>query len=356
VIKVAGKGPTDPISDAAVLSLPPADAVTALRVMGHGVELPFPRPGDHKFTIGSAAPPAVDLPLHAPTVSRLHATVLVEGNKIRVLDASSTNGIYLHDRREREFQATAGQIFRIADLPIIALDDALRSLRPVLAAGLGFSADAAVDQALAAAAEGGPLLMLGRGGCDQARIAKAIHAASARRRMPFAELGELDGRVAEKAALIGASRGTAYIDLRTTRRLTAFIVSELFGTTYHVRPIFASPDRNRVDQELGSFAAQLRSFVLPTLAERAHDIPALFNLIFETELHSDRRVEELGARNVQALVQRTWTDNIDGLRRVAPKLLARMEAGSVLGAAKKLGIRHQSLRETLDSLGLEFRK
>lgn len=352
----AGKGPTDPISDAAVLSLPPADAVTALRVIGQGVELPFPRPGDHRFTIGSAARPAVDLSLHAATVSRLHAAVLVEGNKIRVVDAGSTNGIYLHDRREREFQVTAGKIFRIADLPIIALDDALRSLRPVLAAGLGFSAHAAVDHALAAAAEGGPLLMLGRGGCDQARIARAIHAASARRHLPFVELGALDGRAAEKAALIGAARGTAYVDLRTSRRLTALIVSELFGTTYHVRPVFSAPDRGLVDRELGNYAAQLRSVVLPTLADRAQDIPTLINLIFETELHTDRRVDELGATNVQALVQRTWPDNIDGLRRVAPKLLARMEAGSVLGAAKRLGIRHQSLRETLDSLGLVFRK
>jgi hypothetical protein len=356
VIKAAGKGPTDPVSEATVLSLPPADTVTALRVIGTGVELPFPRPGDQRFTIGAAAYPAVDLSLHAPTVSRLHAEVVVDGNKVRVVDAGSTNGIFLHDRREREFQVTAGQVFRIADLLVIALDDALRSLRPALAAGLGFDAHAAVDGALTAAAEGGPLLMLGRAGCDQARIARAVHVASARRRMPFVEIGELEGRAAEKTALLQASKGTAYIDLRATRRMTAFVVSELFGTTYHIRPIFTAPDRSRVDRELGSYATQLRSFMVPTLAERAHDIPALFNQIFETELRTARRVEELGAANVQALTQRAWADNIDGLRRVAPKLLARMEAGSVLGAAKRLGIRHQSLHETFDALGLQFRK
>ena len=65
-------------------------------------------------------------------------------------------------------------------------------------------------------------------------------------------------------------------------------------------------------------------------------------------------VAELGAENVDALMGYSWRDNVDGIRRVLPKVHARLVSGSIMGAAAKLGVRHQSIRRTFEALGLTF--
>jgi hypothetical protein len=65
-------------------------------------------------------------------------------------------------------------------------------------------------------------------------------------------------------------------------------------------------------------------------------------------------VAELGPDNVRALIAHRWRDNVDGVRRVLAKVHARIATGSIMAAADALGLRHQSLRETFESLGLVF--
>jgi len=331
--------------------------VVALRVLGEGLELALD-PTRGTLTIGSAAAPTVDLHLPGNAVSRRHARIHVEGNRIIIVDAASTNGITLHDQRESRFEVVSGQTLGIADKKILAMDESLRSLRPALEWCLGFDAHLVVDKALSEIAQVSqpPILLTGRSGCDQKQLAEAIHRASARRHRIFAAVPPLADRSDEKRFLVYASGGTAYLDLKTVSRVTAFFANELFGTTYHVRPVVVAQDRGRAEFLLGEHSHRLCEVAVTPLANRTRDVPRLLNEILAADLASEKRVEELGEENVQALIEYGWRGNIDGLRRVAPKLDAVLKAGGLVAAAKLLGISHQALSETLSAIGLRFRR
>lgn len=210
----------DPLSDQRILSLPPADAVTSIRLVGTGIELELPRLA-------------------------------------------------------------------------IALDDSLNRLRPMLEWCMGFDSHADIA-ALAKIAGGGPLCLIGRPGCDQAQLARAIHDTSPRRAGRFISINTLESRERERASLVAASRGTAFVDVRVIQRATSFLVTELFGDAYHVRAVIAAPDHKRIDGMLGPFASRLRAINLPS------GFPRLLNSIFRRDLNSEREVEVQGDKNLEA--------------------------------------------------------
>jgi hypothetical protein len=245
---------TDPLDESG-LSLPPSDPVTALRVVGQNIELPLSS-AKRTFTLGAAAEPEVDLTVPSAVsarVSRLHALIQRKANRLWVNDQHSTNGTYLRDRREPSFEIGAGQSFRIADVKLLALDEHLRVLRPHVQWILGLTAHAAVDAALELIADGGPLLLLGRPGCDQLALVREIHRTSARRQRALVEApARFETRAEQTSVLTHASRGTIYLDLATINGpLPAFFVSHLFGETYHVRPIVSAPSLEKAEDQLG---------------------------------------------------------------------------------------------------------
>src|SRR5687767_11222202 len=109
----APKGPTDPLSEQR-LSLPPADAVVAFNVVGTDLDIPLPA-GRQNFTIGSDLKPEVDVSISSrllaqlrgvpnpeawpEAVSKLHVMVQRKGNRLWVVDQTSTNGTFFKDRR-----------------------------------------------------------------------------------------------------------------------------------------------------------------------------------------------------------------------------------------------------------------
>jgi hypothetical protein len=349
---------TDPLDETG-LSLPPSDPVTALRVAGQNIELSLSSE-KRTFTLGAAAEPEVDLTI--PTlvsshVSRLHALIQRKGNRLWINDQQSTNGIYLRDRREPSFEIGAGQSFRVADVKLLALDEHLRVLRPHVQWVLGLGAHAAVDAALELIADGGPLLLLGRPGCDQLALAHEIHRTSARRQRALAEAPvRFETRAEQTSLLAQASRGTIFLDLATlTAPLPAFFVSHVFGETYHVRPIVSAPSLERAEDQLGKDnARRLPVISVPPLAERRADIPRLLDALF-IKAESVRRVAELGDDNVAALREYGWPQNFDDLRRNVPRLLALIEHGKLRAAARALGVSAPALSEALERLGIRVR-
>lgn len=346
------------------LALPPADAVTALRIVGAKLpEIPLP-PEKRIFNLGSDDHPDIDVHVSSKLardaeaeehVSRVHLQIQRKSSRLWLQDQGSTNGTFIDDRREREGFVAAGDTFRVGDVTLLAMDDQMRLLRPTLRWALGFDAHAYVDAILSVVSSGDPLLLIGPRASEQRLLAEQIHATSARRGLGFvpisAPLPERD-RFNEFAA---ASHGTVYVDLDEMRRVPAWFVGHLFGHTYQVRPIIAAPSAEAARKHLGDLnMPRLRVITIPAVKERREDVPGILNSLFrQPPLNSDREVAELGAHRIERLKAFDWPENFDDLRRNAPKILAYINSGfNETAAARALGKTRQSLGESLRRIGL----
>lgn len=359
-------GPSIPTAPAQQtgLALPPADAVTALRIVGARLpEIPLP-PEKRIFNLGSDDHPDIDVRVSSKLasdaaaeehVSRLHLLIQRKSSRLWIQDQGSTNGTFIKDRREREGFIAAGDTFRVGDVTLLAMDDQMRLLRPTLRWVLGFDAHAYVDSVLALVTAGDPLLLIGPPACEQRILAEQIHATSARRGLGFvavtAPLPDRE-RFNDFAA---ASHGTVYVDLDELRRVPAWFVGLLFGDTYQVRPIISAPSAEAARKHLGDLSMpRLRVITIPAIKDRREDVPGILNSLFrQPPLSSDREVAELGAERLSRLKAFDWPENFDDLRRNAPKILAYIKAGfNETAAARALGKTRQSLSESLRRIGL----
>jgi hypothetical protein len=349
--------PTPPLDDRG-LALPPLDPVIALRVMGTDEELRL-SPEKTTFTLGALPTPEVALSLPKPHVSRVHCTIQRKGNRLHISNGDSTNGLFFDDHPSEAGEVTAGKTFRVADVYLLALDDRLRDLRPELLRVLGLTDHARVDAALQLIASGDRLLLQGAPGCDQLRLAEAIHRASARRGRAFVHVQPPLATEGERAVVLRhADRGTAFLDLDALPTLTAPFVRELFGTTYHIRPIFAARTEARAQKELGDgHARALRSIAIPPLADRRADIPRLLDDILVNEYQSPRLAASqlparVPARVLAALSVKAYPKNLDDLRAQAKNFHALLAHDfNKTAAAEALGKSVQALSEWMDRLG-----
>lgn len=137
--------------------------------------------------------------------------------------------------------------------------------------------------------------------------------------------------------------------------MPAWFVGHLFGGTYPVRPIIATPSAEVARKHLGDLnMPRLRVVVVPPIKDRKHDVPGILNSLFrQPPLKRDREIAELGETWLQRLRAFDWPDNFADLRRNAPKILAYIESGfNESAAALALGIKRQSLGESLRRIGL----
>jgi len=362
-----GGSPSIPTAPAELtgLALPPADAVTALRIVGSKLpEMPLP-PEKRIFNLGSDDHPDIDVRVSSKIatgderaqehVSRVHLQIQRKGSRLWISDQGSTNGTFIKDRRERDGFIAAGETFRVGDVSLLAMDDQMRLLRPTLRWVLGFDAHAYVDKVLEVTATGDPLLLTGPPACEQRYLAEQIHATSARRALGFVAVSPPLPEREQAGGLASASHGTVYLNLVEFSRLPAWFVGHLFGTTYQVRPIIAAPTIEMARARIGDLnLPNLRVITIPSIKERRDDVPGILNSLFrQSPLNSEREVSELGDAKVGRLRGFDWPDNFDDLRRNAPKILAYIESGfNEAAAARKLGIKRQSLGESLRRIGL----
>jgi hypothetical protein len=346
--------PRTPLLSGRLPAVPPSRPIIALCVIESATELVLAWSADRQIlTLGSAKPPTVDVRLPVLGVSRHHLTLHQQGNQVEVIDAGSKNGVYFDGEREKSKCVSAGDVFRIADTEVIAYDDDLLSLRPHMQRVLGYTAPATVNRALAKAAGSRPVVLLGRNGCDHGPLARAIHRFSKRGAAPF--IAVPDDASPTQEALTGAWGGTIFVDLAEADDFPETFVAGLVAPKTHARLMLAARSWKIVEDTFGKERA--RSLVpgiveLPALSTRAADVPRIFDALFAEELKSDRSITELGAANVQALIDYQWRDNIAGIRRVMPKLHARIVADSTAEAAAAVGVKPQSFWDTLTTLGL----
>jgi len=343
---------TDPVPPDQRPHLLAPGSVIALRVVGLNLEIALPadRP---VFTIGSKTG-AVDVVVPLSQISRLQAVAQRDGTWLTLRDQGSTNGQYLNGRPEPTIHVAAGQVFRWANLDIVALDDHLRDLRVRLAWFLGFDDHQRVDAALTIAARGGPLFLAARRTCQPAALARAIHKASGRRAEPFRVIEASEGlrQTDVRTVFAQASRGTVFLDLAAVDgEVPAYLAKWLFGADYGVRPVLTAPSHELARKQLQQYAAQLETIEVPSIATRRSDAPRLLDGLL-AELGTSRRIIELGRDRIPALGAFDWPEDIDQLRRAAERILAYLDHGrSVAAAAASIGVKPQTLHQALRRIG-----
>lgn len=348
------------------LALPPANAVTWLQIVGTNLpEIGLPR-DEQLLNLGSDDRPDVHVRVSSKiatgdaqvpeSVSRVHLQIQRRGSRLWFIDKGSTNGTFIKDRREREGEIRAGESFRVGNVTLLAMDDQMQRLRPNLRWVLGFDAHAYVDEMLEVITNGDPLLLVGPAACEQRYLAEQIHCTSARHMFGFSAFSPPLPERDQVGGLATASRGTAYLDLAEHHRLLpAWFVGHLFGDTYQVRPILASPSVEAARLHVGDHnLPKLCVITIPAIKDRSGDVPGILNSLFrQPPLESEREIAALGEWKLERLKAFDWPDNFDDLRRSAPNIIAYIEAGfSKRGAARKLGKTHQAVTQALTRIGL----
>lgn len=325
--------------DHPALTLAPREPITSLRFFGRDLPV-LPLPSSKRlFTIGAGVCDLIVPREISRSVSGFHATLDRIHNAVHVQDQDTKNGTYrsLSEPRLASFQIQAGEVFWLADIPLLAMDTQLEVLRPELARCLGLDDHKAIDEAIELVAEGRPIALLGPAGTDAARLAEAVHKASPQRNNFF-----LSVTTSPLPSLEHAYGGTVFLDLDQVKKLPAPYVRALFEPSRSQRAIFAAADDRRLRARLDTYRDKVRTITLAPLARRPADIPHLLALHWIEELRTRRRVEELG-RGLRAITAYDWPRNFDELREHSPRLLAYLEHEGLRPAAAALGIKHQTL-------------
>lgn len=326
----------------------------ALRIVGEPIEVPL-SPGAGRFTLGSAPPAECLVPRRH--VSRTHARIARDGAWLGIEDVSR-NGCRFQGELARRFFVRAGDVFVAGDTPLLVLDERLQQLREHLRWQLGYTAHAAVDAALIAAAGPmqTPLLLSGPAGYGPVHLARTIHEYSGRRALP---LVTVEVRASDRVAmnqLARAGAGSVCVDLRGVRRASRALARALARAP--ARIIAFGLDLRSMRHAL-DWHGPVEEIATPPLAERPPgEVIAMLDVVL-AEQGSAHRVGEpgvlrdlLGSR-IAELAAFEWPENHDDLRRAATRLAAWAEADGVLRVrALILGVHPTTLREALLRLGV----
>lgn len=354
-VRVAAPVSTDPLAGPTEPStLPPSPAVTWLKVVGAPTWLKLDRTR-FAFTLGSAPSSHVDLSLPLRYVSRLHCRLERDGDWL-VVSNHSQNGTYFDGQRKDRQPLKVGECFTVGSTPLLALDDYGKALHATLQRALGYTADAAIDEAQKSVAKVGqpPLVLTGPPGCEPERLARAIHEGSPRRALPFVELDPRGSSSACARAVGAAQGGTLYVDLRAVkgRKLPAKVLAIVFAKDTRCRQVLAAPSLVSALAALDGRAARPEEIAIPAVATRGHDVPALLDALL-AEQGASQRFVDLPLDRQEALCAFEWPENHEDLRRTAPRLAAYLaHDGNVSAAARTLGVDDSTLAEALRRVGI----
>ncbi|HWO23685.1 MAG TPA: FHA domain-containing protein [Kofleriaceae bacterium] len=295
------------------------DDITALRVYDGDVEYELPR--RPMFTLGTSR--SCDLPVPGSDLSALHCLLERKGNRLRVYDQHSTNGMFFGGRRVDVIDLYPGDTFTPAPVTFLAMNHEMRTHRPTIAEIVGTGFTPSPDRVLVDAVKhSSHLLITGEPGCDLDRLARAIHAVSLRRSRQLVELAELPTERARQRAIVKrATHSTLVIDLhQITASLDPTFCSMVFSSEYHVRVIVLAPTTNTARKLLPveNVEWMQRIWVRP-LSERPGDLLDLLDRML-VERAAALRVADLTLKNQEALATWEWRDNFNGLRTAADRL------------------------------------
>jgi hypothetical protein len=182
-------------------------------------------------------------------------------------------------------------------------------------------------------------------GCDQTRLAEAIHAISPLRNRPLIWVESIPtDRGLQKDLLLRASRATMVLTIGEDMPvMDEAFRSSLFSTSFRVRVIvLAWPERARV--VLGEDHCNIQRLELRPIAYRA---PEQIELLLDRQLEAREcplRFAHLTEANRKALLQYGWRRNFEDLRLVADRFAGLTRAGSLRRAAPELGLSYSALQ------------
>ncbi|MGN6109138.1 MAG: FHA domain-containing protein [Kofleriaceae bacterium] len=314
------------------------------------------------FTLGSA--PERDIAIRDEYVSNLHCLIERRGNGLRVYDQDSYNGTFFDGRRVSVFDPRPGDTFVAGRVRLLLLNDEMQAAYPSLAEILGSEDEGTVRRSstnspcdvIVAATGGANILITGEPGCEQRRLAEAIHSISLRRDHELVVMeAEPTDRAQQRALIDRASRSTVVVSIGPKDPvMDATFVSMLFSPSYHIRVVAIAPTVAKTKDVLGEmYVSTMQRIALAPLAQRQGAVPRLLDRMF-ADRGSKLRVSDLTPANQAALQSHSWPDNFAGLRLAAERLIAIARDGSLLKASKALGVSTSTLHYWFTQLSLSL--
>lgn len=330
-------------------SLDGPDLVTALRVHGGTTETVL-LAKQATFTVGSS--PSCDVVLESPYVSSLHVLLERRGQRIRVHDQNSRNGVFFAGRREPSFDIGPGDVFTVATTQLLALNEDMRLARPAIAEIVGFDRGELPDEILIAALRGGPLAIVGEAGCEHDRLAELVHATSLRRRGPLVHEAPMpSSRIEHRRLIDRAKNGTLILDV-ADQSVDPALLSLATTPEYRVRPVLVATSLEAAVERLGAATlSRMQHIQLRPLRERASDVPGLIDRMFLAH-RASLRFTDLTQPNRDALLRHHWPANLHELRETVERLAALAEHKTIRKTSTALRIPRSTLQDWADRVGL----
>jgi DNA-binding NtrC family response regulator len=313
--------------------------------------------------IGTAA--GSELRLGDPTVSRVHATLALDGGELRIRDMGSTNGTFIDGVRVRDASVAPGSILRIGATTVRAepASEPMRvELAPYERLGELVGGSAAMRHVYSlierVAPSGATVLVQGETGTGKELVARAIHERSPRAERRFLAIdcgaipenlveselfghvrGAFSGAISDRVgAFEEADGGTLFFDevgelsapmqrklLRALETREIRRVGENRERKVDVRIIAAThrPLAHATNEGLFRedlfFRLAVVTIELPPLRARREDIPAIAQHFLDRLTGGTERVSpEL----IAAVVGRSWQGNVRELRNYLERRVA----------------------------------
>jgi transcriptional regulator with GAF, ATPase, and Fis domain len=322
---------------------------------------------DRKVKVGKAADN--DLVLPDDTVSRHHCELERRGECVFVKDLGSTNGTRIAGSKITEALAPPGSILRFGEVEVVVRAspqkvDVQPSLEPRFGPAIGESlAMRTVFGMLERIAPtDGTVLLEGETGTGKDVLARAIHLASARSKLPFNvidcgaisytlieselfghERGAFTGAIAaRRGAFENSEGGTLFLDevgelpIDIQPKLLRVLESREFRRVggnktmrADVRVIAATKRDLKREVERGKFREDLYfrlavvPIVVPPLRTRREDIRGLVHLFLEQSSQNDATLGALSMADeaISALTAHDWPGNVRELRNVLERAI-----------------------------------
>ena len=326
------------------------DCITAIRQYGTAVEHPLLL--DHAtFTVGSGS--SCDVSIASEYVSSRHCLLERRGSRLRVHDQTSRNGTFRRGRRETIFDVEAGDTFKVATTALLAVNEIMRTNRVVLAELLGYDSEAILDDALIAAIQDGPLLILGPDGGRLPQLTRAIHETSPRRDHPLVEVPMVPTSREEQKHLVASTRrGTLVVTVRGQPMDNAFF-DLVMDPDALIRLVVVAPSLEAAQTMRLHALTRMTQILVRPLRERRNDVGRLFdNLFFEKRL--TERFANLTLENQAALRDYAWPRNLDELHETAAWMSTIIREGSVRKAAVVLEVPRTTFQYWLERVNLSL--
>jgi hypothetical protein len=299
------------------------DPVTALRVHGNPIELPF-LAGQEVATLGRKG----DLRVDHPYLSALHIRLeRISGDWLRVTNISEgrKNPLIFEHREVSECYIKPGNQFRIGDTIYYALNEEMRNARRTVTEVFGEPQCTEIDDCMIAAAVDADrhIVLIGEPGGGQEQLGRGIHRASTRRHNPFVDVPATRtlASIADLQLIRDARDGTLLLWVPMRGKLDQNFVSRILAPHTKVRLIICAHAPGKVDASFPAAATdEAPRFTIPPIRERKQEIPLLMDRWFVEE-GSSLRFKAFVPEIQENLLAYRWPGNLRELQAAVTHLM-----------------------------------